>query len=50
MRVSIHETTRLIIMKMKMKMKNRSKRYEINRPKTRHGHKSSKYKDGLIIY
>ena len=50
MRVSIHETTRLIIMKMKMKMKNRPQRYEINRPKTRHGHKSSKYKNGLIIY
>ena len=32
-----------------MKMKNRSQRYEINRPKTRHGHKSSKYKNCLII-
>ena len=29
---------------MKMKMKNRSLRYDINRPRSRHGHKYSKYK------
>ena len=27
-----------------MKMKNRSHRYNINRPKYRHGHRYSKYK------
>ena len=35
---------RLIIMKMKTKMKNRSHRYDINRPTSRHGHKYSKFK------
>ena len=47
--VCIHEIIRLIIIKMKMKMKNRSHRYNMNRPKSRHGHKSSKYKKCLII-
>ena len=32
---------------MEMKMKNRSHRYEINRPRSRHGHKYSKYKKCL---
>ena len=45
--ICIHELTRLIIMKMKMKMKNRSHRYDINRPKSRRGHKYSKYKKCL---
>ena len=45
--VCIHEIIRLIIMKMKMKMKNRSHRYDINRPRSRHGHKCSKYKKCL---
>ena len=27
-----------------MKKKNRSHRYDINRPRSRHGHKYSKYK------
>ena len=40
---------RLIIIKMKMKMKNRSDRYEINRPRSRHGHKYSKYKKCLSM-
>ena len=40
--VFAHEITRLIIMKMKMKMKNRPHRYDINRPRSRHGHKYSK--------
>ena len=31
-------------MKRKMKMENRSHRNDINRPKSRHGHKDSKYK------
>ena len=38
------EMTRLIIMKMKMKTKNRSHRYHINRPTSRHGNKYSKYR------
>ena len=29
---------------MKMKMKNRSHRYDINRPRCRHGYEHSKYK------
>ena len=29
---------------MKMNMKNRSHRYDINRPRSRNGHKHSKYK------
>ena len=40
----IHEIIQLIIMKMKMKKKNRSHRYDINRPRSRHGDKYSKYK------
>ena len=42
--VCIHEIMRVIIIKMKMKMKNRSHRLDINRPRSRHGHKYSKYK------
>ena len=45
--VCFHEIMRLIIMKTEMKMKNRSHRYDINRPKSRHGHKYSKYKKCL---
>ena len=36
-------------MKMKMKMKNRSHRYDINRPRSRYGHKCSKYKNYLVM-
>ena len=32
-----------------MKMKNRSHRYDINRPKSRHRHKYSKYKKCLSM-
>ena len=42
--VCIHEIIRLIIKKMKMKMKNGSYRYDINRPRSRHGRKYTKYK------
>ena len=35
---------RLIIMKMKMKIKNRSHRFDMNSPRSRHGHKYNKYK------
>ena len=31
-----------------MKMKKRSHRYDINRPRSRHGHKYSTYKNYLI--
>ena len=37
--VCIHEIMQLIIMKIKKKKKNRSHRYDINRPRSRHGHK-----------
>ena len=37
--VCVHKIIRLIIMKIKMKIKNRSRRYGINRPRYRHGHK-----------
>ena len=40
-----HEITQLII----MKMKNRSHRYEINRSRSRHGHKYNKYKKCLSM-
>ena len=36
-------------MKMKMKIKNKSHRYDINRPRSRHGHKYSKYKKCLTM-
>ena len=36
-------------MRMKMKNKNRSNRYNINGPRSRHGHKYSKYKTFLIM-
>ena len=32
---------------MEMKIKNRSYRYDINRPRSRHEHKYSKYKQCL---
>ena len=36
-------------MKMEMKMKNRSPRHDINRPRSRYGHKYSKYKKCLSM-
>ena len=36
-------------MKMKTKIKNKSHRYDINRPMSRHGHKYSKYKKCLVM-
>ena len=41
--VCIHRIIRLIIRRMKMKLKNRSHRYDINRPRSRHGRRYSKY-------
>ena len=49
MYVCIHEIIWLIIMKMKTNMKNRSHRYYINRPRSRHGHICSRYKKYLRI-
>ena len=45
--VYFHEIIQLIIMKMKIKIINRSHRYDINRPRSRHGHRYSKYKKCL---
>ena len=45
--VCILGNIRLIILKMKMKMKKRSYRYDINRPRSAHGHKYSKFKKWL---
>ena len=36
-------------MKTKMKIKNRSHRYDINIPRSRYGHKYSKYKELLSM-
>ena len=47
--VCIHETMRLIIMKMKSKVKNRSHRYDINRPRARPEYKCSEYKKCLTM-
>ena len=41
--VCIHEIMELIILKMKTKMEIDSRKYGINRPRCRHGHKYSKY-------
>ena len=35
--------------KMRLKMKHRSQRYDINRPRPRHGHKFTTYKMCLSI-
>ena len=47
--VRVYKIMRLIIMKMKMKMKNRSLRCDINRPRSRHWHKYSKYKKRVSV-
>ena len=44
-----HEIIQLIIMKMKMEIKDRSHRYDINRPRSRYGHKYINYKMYLIM-
>ena len=36
-------------MKIMLKMKNRSSRYDISRPRHRHGHKYTKYKMCLMV-
>ena len=47
--IFIHEIMQKIIMKMKTKMKNKSCRYDINGPRSRHGLKYSKCKKYLSI-
>ena len=47
--VCIHENMRLNIMKMNVKKKNRPHRYNMNKPRSRHGHKCSKCKKCLIM-
>ena len=47
--VCIHDIIRLIIMKMKIKMGNKSYRYDLNRPRSRHEHAYSKYKNCLSM-
>ena len=49
MYVRIPDVIGLTILKMKMEMQNRSHRYNINRPMSRHGHKYSKYKKCLSM-
>ena len=46
--LSIDDIMQLVITKMKMKMKNRSRRYNINRPSSRHGLKYSTIKSFLL--
>ena len=41
--VCLHEFILLMIMNMMLKMKNGSHRYDINRPRPRHGHKYTKH-------
>ena len=45
----LNEVMRLMTMKIMLKMKNRSHRYDINRPRLRHGHNYSKYKLCLSV-
>ena len=47
--VCINEIIRFILIKMKMKEKNRSNRCDIKRPRSRLGHKYSKYKMCLSV-
>ena len=42
--VCLNEAIRLMAMKMRLNMKNGSYRYDINRPRPRHGHRYTKYK------
>ena len=49
MNLCIHKIIRLIIMKMRIKIKNRSHRYEMNIPRSRHNHRYSKYKKCLCM-
>ena len=41
--VCFNEVVLLMTLKMRLKIKNRSHRYDINRPRPRHGDKIGKY-------
>ena len=43
------EIIRLFITKTKIRVKNGSHKYDINRPRSRHGHKCTKYKSCLSM-
>ena len=47
--VCLNDVKWSMTMKMGLRMKNRSCRYEINRPRLRHGHKYTKHKMCLSI-
>ena len=47
--VCIHGIIPLIITKMEIKIKNRSHRYDLNRPRSRHGDKYRKYRKCLCM-
>ena len=47
--VCLNEGIWLMTTKMRLKMKNRSRRYDINRPRPIHGHKYPRYKMYLDI-
>ena len=43
-KISVCVVLCLVMMKMRLKIKNRSQKYYINRPTSKHGHNSTKYK------
>ena len=45
----MYEVIRLMAMKMRVKMKNILHRYDLKRPRSRNGHKYTKYKMSLSI-
>ena len=50
--VCLNDAIRLMAMKIRLEMKNRSRRYNINRPRPRYGQRYTKYKmfqDNLVI-
>ena len=47
--VYLNEVIWLMKLEMRLEMKNRSRRYDINRPRSRHRHKYPKYKRCLDI-
>ena len=47
--VCLNKVVWLMTIKMRLEVKKRSHRYDINRPRLRHGHKYTKYKMCLSI-
>ena len=43
----LNEDIWLMTMKVRLTMKNRSHRYDVNRPRPRHGHKLTKYETSM---